>query len=1467
MRGTNLDFQGAFSHRSLRESLTAARQGTLLADADGAIQASFRVTGPAGDPVVESTLTSPNLVLLQQPLGTLEAALRYERSAFSLQSLRLVRQDGGRLEAEGEWNATQATLKGSSTVRGYRIDALQLPDGTPVRMTLDGEARVEKASAREVQAKLSLTASAASVGSIAAKRVEIEGHASGQEIRLQWQAPEWAARGQLTTLMSGRAPAEFTIDAKGAPIGAFTPLYTGEVTARASGSFSFSDPANTLRAVVDLASARVRPATTGSVQNEFRAEGPARLEYDGGSVSATPIVITGPGDSRFVVSGRAPVLSSAPAGALRIQGGADLGPLTQAFPALASGVTLNGRLTAALELAGGGGAAWTPSGEVSITSGELNHVSLPAPVTGIDARLRVTGRHVELERVHAQWIGGRVAATGRIPINLLSNPGAIPASPEQFELQASLDGLALERLSTATGRPIGGLASLRLSLSGTGLDPAQWQGRLEAPELRINLGQAVFEQRTPLVMTLRNSLVAIEPFAISGSASNLHVRGSVSLGQSNPLALRLNGEIDGALLQLFTTGIRADGVLALNAALTGTLERPRLSGQIELKGIQAEFASAGAAVEDVRGVIRFDGQEIQTGDIHGELNGGSFTANGAVKLQGQEIAQVDLKLQGKGTSWNIPAGLETVNDLELRLTGSPSKLAVTGTVTIQNGSYREALVLERGLLSALSPSASLTDNLTPGIGPAPAALDIRVTTAEPVTVANDLLNGDLSANLRLLGTTARPGLVGRLDAGEGAVLYLGGRNYIIDRGAVTFTDQRKIEPVLDVSARTRAGGIDITLQARGTVGQRLETTFTSDPPLGQTDILSLLVSGRRIKDTRGAETEIAQDQALSYLSGNLAGALSQRANRALGLNVVRIDPGLIADEAEPTARLTLGQDITDRLGLVYSVNLRNSSDQIWVGRADITRRLQARTVRQSDNSFRFQVQHGIELGGVPAPRSGRRKLAALKVGEIRFDVQGATPLQTAKFRSKLGIKPGKPFDFLAYRKGMEKVRKILVEQGYPEARLRTSREESGGVLNLSIGGSTGPKVEFRFEGSGISRAARKAAVKAWSSSSFDSLRIRQAADAVRQRSSRDGRFAAEAEARVEQTALVKRVTFTIAKGRKYDGVEIDLPGAARPAAVLAAVAPTRAAARDAAASPGLLRDRVEAYYRRQGYLDVRAGAPELVKAAKLTIKVPVVEGQRMRLGRVTVPGNRELTAEEFRRVAGLTEGAPYAPAELEEARRRMETALAARDLTGFAVKLTPQRRGASVDVAFEITVGRRRALAAVTIEGNQHVSDALVRSQIGIRPGESVTDAKLNQARQNLYSTGAFALADLDVRENGQGSAAAGSPVQLVARLREVRPIEIRYGLLFDTERGAGGIVDFATRNLLGAARTAGLRARYDARLRDARVYAEQPSLLRLPLKLVTTGFVRRELSDLFLTDRAGGSAYLEYRWNKSYPL
>lgn len=1476
MAGSKLDFRGELRHTSLRNLLISTGTAASPSLPDGALASNFTVGGTSSNPVVDATLESNDLAVLKQRLGTLQASLRYAGDTVAIERLQLTK-NGGSISAAGSYDTRTKRISADANIRAYKIDTLELADGTPIRMTLDGTARTQGTS-DQPNSTLTINATGVSVRQYQAQSAALRANVNGtQRLNATLQIPDWKLEGGIDTSLKAPMPAQVTLALNGTPIDIFTPDYTGNVTAVARGTLELDRPEATARGVAELRSAVIRPKLRDSKINpgELRIEQPATANFDGKYVDLTPLtIIASETSSRVTVSGHIPISDTDRTGLVKVNGDVDLDWVSRSFPVLAGG-SVRGRLLADAVLAGGG-KEWNPTGSVELTSGEVRHDALPRPVSDINVKLGLRNRMVETDSATARFLGGLITLGGRIPFGMLLDQSKPSAQP--FQLNGNFEGLQFAQLAETLERPMAGEASFRVSVNGAGFDPAAWNGELETSALRVRIADTDFEQKSPLNVTLANSIATIRPFTVAGPETTLNLSGTLSLAQPNPVNLRLEGNINAAITQLFTQDVRAEGDTKLDVAVTGTLDQPQLRGRLELAGVQAEIPSATAVVENLRGEITFDGQKISAPRIEGELNGGTLTATGLVNLKGREIADVAATITARGTSWNIPEGLQTAADADITIAGTPAtSYNVTGAVKILDGIYEESMVIERGLFKSFEGTSAIEDMAASNGRQTPILLDIKVNTVDPILVRNELLNGELTMDLRVTGSTKRVGLVGRLDVNEGASFYIGGRNYLIDRGAVTFANQNKVEPILDVLGHTRAGGYDINLQARGTVGgktanDKLDTNFTSDPPLPQADIISLLVSGRRLADLKGAETQVAQDQALSYLSGNLAASFSRQANRALGFNLPRIDPGLIADEAEPTARLTLGQDATEKLGLVYSINLRNSADQIWVGRYDITRRFQTRAVKQADNSFRFQFQHNVEFGGVKPETSSRKKRTAAKIGKVQVlltDAAGEAALEK-KVRSKLGLKEGKAFDFFALRKGVDKVKNTLADDRYPEAKVRASRQENNGLLDVTLTVQTGPQVDFRYEGDGLDRKTRSKVEEAWAHSSFDSLRIRSATTAIREGLAKDRYFLPDVDIRVDGAATAtdrkKQVVVTAKRGTQFEKVELALRGSSLEKQAIEEIAPDKDTRRDLAVHLEKIGPRLERFYRDRGYLDAKARTPRAVAEERtLRIVTRVTEGKLVRVGKVSHTGHTTLKDAALYEAILLYPSQTYTAANVDAAVTRLNDLLASEGYTQATVDVDVKRSGELVDLAFVIKEGPRRLVQSITVEGNQHVSDNLARTQAGLKPGEIVTEAKLNTARRNLYSTGAFNLADVEVRPQDPNRTTGAVPTDLVLKLREVRPFEVRYGVLFDTERGPGGILDLSTRNILGAARTAGIRGRYDSRLQELRAYFEQPSLLRLPVKFVGTGFFRRELNDTFITDRKGGSAYLEYRWGRPY--
>ena len=121
-------------------------------------------------------------------------------------------------------------------------------------------------------------------------------------------------------------------------------------------------------------------------------------------------------------------------------------------------------------------------------------------------------------------------------------------------------------------------------------------------------------------------------------------------------------------------------------------------------------------------------------------------------------------------------------------------------------------------------------------------MDLDVVGRRALKIQNNIaeMEGDLA--LRVRGDPSAPRLFGEIGLRQGGRLDYGGEQYVIERGRLVFDSPYSNEPQLDLSATTRRLDYTVTLALSGT-RDRLTATLSSDPPLPELDVWSLLASG------------------------------------------------------------------------------------------------------------------------------------------------------------------------------------------------------------------------------------------------------------------------------------------------------------------------------------------------------------------------------------------------------------------------------------------------------------------------------------------------------------------------------------------------------------------------------------------------------------------------------------------------
>jgi translocation and assembly module TamB len=284
---------------------------------------------------------------------------------------------------------------------------------------------------------------------------------------------------------------------------------------------------------------------------------------------------------------------------------------------------------------------------------------------------------------------------------------------------------------------------------------------------------------------------------------------------------------------------------------------------------------------------------------------------------------------------------------ELRLVGPLANLSLAGRLGLQHSVYRREINLQKLVMEQIH--APERARATEG---GPMVLNLTVDAPGTLEVDTPLAKVTLTGGIRVVGTTARFGVLGRLEALPGGELELAGVRYDLDRCVISFQNPERMEPQLDIQAHTTVQNFEISVGLRGTL-DRMTPTFTSNPPLPEMDIISLLSVGRKADEAASGQ---AGAVASSFFTDQITGAVTQRARTLLDVDQLRVDPFAATQSGSPTARLTVVKQLTRSWAVTVSTNLYSNREEIVYSRWQLGQGLYLEASRDADGTYGLEVK-------------------------------------------------------------------------------------------------------------------------------------------------------------------------------------------------------------------------------------------------------------------------------------------------------------------------------------------------------------------------------------------------------------------------------------------------------------------------------------------------------------------------------
>ena len=385
--------------------------------------------------------------------------------------------------------------------------------------------------------------------------------------------------------------------------------------------------------------------------------------------------------------------------------------------------------------------------------------------------------------------------------------------------------------------------------------------------------------------------------------------------QDMPLAGELRASTSQlGLISLYLPEVdRVTGHIDANLTAAGTVGEPHLNGQVKLSDGEIVNYQVNIGLR----AVNFDAHLSDSGL---DFNGSAKAGAGQVKANGHLEWREQLpygRFHLEGSNLRVAdvreAQIDASPNLDFNVSGR--RIEVTGDVTVPF-----ARIAPRDITNAVRTSP---DEVIVGTEPEDPSKRFEVLSTITLTLG-ERVNVDASGlQARIIGgITVKSGYdpitrgTGELSVAEGKYMAYG-RLLDIKRGRLIFNGPID-DPGLDVRAQKEFPDVTAGVDVKGTL-QNPRLSFFSDPPLPQSQIQSLLVSGGAIDVAQSrapGSTAGAGVSGGNYAIGQAAAILGQQYGGLVGIQNV----GLETDLTNATS-LVLGSYLSPRLYVSYGVSL------------------------------------------------------------------------------------------------------------------------------------------------------------------------------------------------------------------------------------------------------------------------------------------------------------------------------------------------------------------------------------------------------------------------------------------------------------------------------------------------------------------------------------------------------------------
>ncbi len=530
------------------------------------------------------------------------------------------------------------------------------------------------------------------------------------------------------------------------------------------------------------------------------------------------------------------------------------------------------------------------------------------------------------------------------PGSLLSS---ITVGKGSMAIDLGIEGIPLEILKLAGFPPLAGTGSARINVSGRRDRP---EGTVEVQIKAVKSEISTLQEIPPADLLLNASLkedllqgdIVLQGLSEKPFRADFQMPANISFapfsfhpGQKGEIKGRVSAEVRMNRIQsyFFSEDQLLNGDLIADVDISGSLEEPRIRGDIRIRKGSYENPPNGIIVKDIDLHIkvledRFVIEEARATD--GEK--GLMTAEGWFRFLPSENFpfQVDMTLDNCALVRRDDLNLTTGGHVSA--SGSVKDMAVSGDFKVGRADLNipdrlPQEVVKLDVQEINFPAQKKPEKVPSSRRPAgKVSLDVNINAPGRIFVRGRGLDSEWMGRLHVFGSATRPVIEGNLSIIRGSYNFFG-KPFTLTDGVITFEGGSPPSPHFQVTGENRRSDMTARIKVSGSPSNP-SVTIDSDPVMPRDEILSRLLFGKGMANITPFQA-LRLAQAVNALRGGGGGILNflDRTREFIGVDQLELKQ---SEENIGNTSLAVGKYLKDGVYVEVEKGLGTESGSVSV---------------------------------------------------------------------------------------------------------------------------------------------------------------------------------------------------------------------------------------------------------------------------------------------------------------------------------------------------------------------------------------------------------------------------------------------------------------------------------------------------------------------------------------------------------